>query len=106
VAADIATQARRIARDMGGDQVATSGVIELEPNLVNVIARRAKVTVDLRNTDEDKLRQAERRMTDHVAALARDEGVEITAKTLARFEPVEFDGAMVTRIAHAVRRRP
>jgi N-carbamoyl-L-amino-acid hydrolase len=99
VAADIATQARRIARDMGDDQVATSGVIELEPNLVNVIARRAKVTVDLRNTDEDKLRQAERRMTDHVAALARDEGVEITAKTLARFEPVEFDGAMVTRIA-------
>jgi N-carbamoyl-L-amino-acid hydrolase len=98
---------------MGGDQVATSGVIELEPNLVNVIARRAKVTVDLRNTDEDKLRQAERRMTDYVAILARDEGVEITAKPLARFAPVEFDREMVTRIAataealgHSVRTMP
>jgi N-carbamoyl-L-amino-acid hydrolase len=113
VAAAIATEARQIARDMGGDQVATSGVIELEPNLVNVIARRAKVTVDLRNTDEDKLRQAERRMTDYVAILARDEGVEITAKPLARFAPVEFDREMVTRIAataealgHSVRTMP
>ncbi len=112
-AAAIATGARQIADDMAGDQVATSGVIELEPNLINVIARRAKVTVDLRNTDENKLREAERRMADQVAALARNEGVEITARTLARFAPVEFDEEMVTRVAetaealgHSVRRMP
>jgi N-carbamoyl-L-amino-acid hydrolase len=99
VAAAIATQARRIARDMGGNQVATSGVIELEPNLVNVIARRSKVTVDLRNTDEQALREAERRMAEHVATLARNEGVEITSRVLARFEPVEFDEEMVNRVA-------
>ena len=113
VAAAIATEARHIARDMGGDQVATSGVIELEPNLVNVIARQAKVTVDLRNTDEARLQEAEQRMARHVAALARNEGVEITTKTLARFEPVEFDDkmvALITRTAkalgHSVRRMP
>jgi N-carbamoyl-L-amino-acid hydrolase len=99
VAAAIATEARRIAREMGGDQVATSGVIELEPNLVNVIARRAKVTVDLRNTDEEALRYAEQRMAEHVAALARSEGVEIVSRALARIEPVEFDRKMVTRVA-------
>jgi beta-ureidopropionase / N-carbamoyl-L-amino-acid hydrolase len=97
-AAAIATEARRIARDMGGDQVATSGVITLDPNLVNVIARRATVTVDLRNTDESALRDAERRMADHVALLARDEGVEITARALARFAPVRFDPAMIALI--------
>jgi N-carbamoyl-L-amino-acid hydrolase len=113
VAAAIATGARQIALDMGGDQVATSGVIELEPNLVNVIARYAKVTVDLRNTDENRLREAEQLMAGHVAALARKESVEIMAKTLARFEPVDFDNEMVTLVAetavalgHSVRRMP
>ncbi|MHA1566000.1 MAG: Zn-dependent hydrolase [Alphaproteobacteria bacterium] len=113
VAASIATQARQIARDMGGNQVGTSGVITLEPNLINVIARGARVTVDLRNTDEAKLQQAERRMAAHVAALATDEGVEIAAKTLARFEPVEFDQEMIegiaataTALGHTIRRMP
>lgn len=112
-AAAIATEARQIARDMAGDQVATVGVIELEPNLINVIARRARVTVDLRNTDEDMLQAAERRMAEFVAALADREGVEIAARTLARFEPVVFDEAMIARIeetavtlGHSVRRMP
>ncbi len=99
VAAAIATTARQIARDMGGDQVATCGVIELEPNLVNVIARRAKVTVDLRNTDEAKLQQAEAMMAEKLRELAREEGVEITARSLARFEPVDFDPGMIDLVA-------
>ena len=52
VAAAISVAARRIASRFAGDQVATVGVTELNPGLVNVIARRARVTVDLRNTDE------------------------------------------------------
>jgi N-carbamoyl-L-amino-acid hydrolase len=113
VAAAIAVEAREIARRMGGDQVGTSGVIELKPNLVNVIAREAKVTVDLRNTDERKLQEAETAMSSRVAELGETEGVEITARKLARFEPVEFDEAMVDRVAeiaaglgHSVRKMP
>jgi N-carbamoyl-L-amino-acid hydrolase len=113
VAATIATFARQIARDMGGDQVGTSGVIELEPNLVNVIARRAKVTVDLRNTSEAKLREAERRMATRVSELEREEGVKIAARSLARFAPVDFDPQMVALVAttagdlgHSVKRMP
>ncbi len=113
VAAAIAVAARRIAKDMGGDQVGTSGVVELEPNLINVIARRAKVTVDLRNTDEGLLLQAEAAMAAEIESLAASEGVEISARTLARFEPVEFDPDMVARVAemadalgHSVQRMP
>src|SRR3990170_8301584 len=90
VAAAIATHASQIAREMGGDQVGTSGIIALEPNLINVIARRAKVTVDLRNTDEAMLQEAERRMAARVAELEREEGVKIAARTLARFRPVDL----------------
>ncbi|MGF1630178.1 MAG: Zn-dependent hydrolase [Kiloniellaceae bacterium] len=113
VAAAIATFARQIAREMGGDQVGTSGVIELEPNLVNVIARRAKVTVDLRNTSEAKLQEAERRMATRVSELEREEEVTIAARSLARFQPVDFDPQMVDLVAatagelgHSVKRMP
>ncbi len=113
VAAAIASGARRIATEMGGNQVATCGVIELEPNLINVIARKAKVTVDLRNTLESELQAAERHLAALVSALAEEEGVEVSARTLARFEPVEFDVGMVDLVAttaealgHSVRRMP
>ncbi len=112
-AAAIAAEVRAIARDFGGDQVGTVGAITLRPNLVNVVANHALMTVDLRNTDEQRLREAEARLAGFVDALARDEGVEIASRSLARFEPVQFDPSMIDRVeAHAraqdlsVRRMP
>ena len=59
------------------------------------------------------LQEAERRMVDHVTAIARQEGVEVATRTLARFEPVEFDTEIVSRVAeaaealgHTVKRMP
>jgi beta-ureidopropionase / N-carbamoyl-L-amino-acid hydrolase len=93
---------RHLTRDIGGNQVATMGSLTLHPGLINVIAARAKVTVDLRNTDEALLREAERRFAQFLARLAAEEGVRIEAKSLARFEPVTFDRGvadLVTRTA-------
>jgi N-carbamoyl-L-amino-acid hydrolase len=53
------------------------------------------LTVDLRNTDESLLREAEQRLEEFLATLARDEGVTIRAKRLARFEPVTFDARVI-----------
>lgn len=82
---------RELAKEMGGDQVATVGKIDLKPNLINVIASKALVTVDLRNTDEALLQQAEQRFAAFLAQLQDDEGVTIQTRRLARFEPVQFD---------------
>ena len=90
VAAAITTEARRLADGLGGDQVATVGVTELRPTLVNVIANHARITVDLRNTTENTLQQAEASMTQYIAKLAAIEGVEVASRSLARFSPVEF----------------
>jgi len=98
VAAAIAVEARRIATDMGGSQVATVGAIELVPNLVNVIARQALMTVDLRNMDEARLQSAEQRLAEFVSDIEASEGVEISQRRLARFEPVAFDDAMVALV--------
>src|SRR5258706_5071549 len=63
VAAEIAVFVRRLALELGPPQVGTVGVLELQPNLVNVVAARAKLTVDLRNTADTGLTEAERRVT-------------------------------------------
>jgi beta-ureidopropionase / N-carbamoyl-L-amino-acid hydrolase len=86
---------RGMARDMGGAQVCTVGRIDLVPNLINVIAARATLTADLRNTDDSLLRQAEGRLDAFLAALGNDEGVTIRTRRLARYEPVTFDPAVI-----------
>ena len=113
VAGEIVVAARRIAEELGGDQVATVGSLRLHPDLVNVVAARATLTVDLRNTDEDRLRDAERRVDDELDRLAADEGVGISTRRLARFEPVTFDPTVVDLVhstaeglGHRVRRLP
>jgi len=103
VAAEIAVEARRLAAEIGDDQVATVGAIELAPGLVNVIPARARCTVDLRNTDDLGLRRAESRLAEHVAVVAEREGVTIETRRLARFAPVGFDPAMVSRVENAAR---
>jgi N-carbamoyl-L-amino-acid hydrolase len=75
--------------------VGTVGRIELHPNLVNVVAAQASMTVDVRNTDDEVLRNVEERIADFVAKAAADEGVTVVAETLARFEPVAFDDRVV-----------
>ena len=110
-AAAIATFLRGLAREMGGAQVCTVGRIELAPNLINVIAARATLTADLRNTVETLLREAESRLGEFLSNLGRDEGVTIKTKRLARFEPVTFDAGVIeciervaSRLGYAPRR--
>lgn len=103
VACAIATEARKIARALGGNQVATVGALALSPNLVNVIAYKAVFTVDLRNTDEAILQDAERRLHAFAQQVAADEGVELSSRTLARFEPVAFDPKTVDLVEQTAR---
>ncbi len=113
VASAIAVFVRNLAEQYGGNQVGTVGKIDLHPNLINVVPARAVMTVDIRNTDEQLLQKAESEVAAFVTDIARKEGVTITSRTLARFEPVEFDHeliALVESIAkdhgHSVRRMP
>ncbi|MBT3246335.1 MAG: Zn-dependent hydrolase [Actinobacteria bacterium] len=112
-AAAIAVHVRDMATRMGGRQVATVGRLDLAPDLVNVVAGSAVLTVDLRNTDEALLTEAEADLAAFVEGIAEAEGVLIEARTLARFEPVAFNGSVVATVAstaeslgHAVSEMP
>jgi len=101
VAAEVVTYVRRVARELGGHQVGTVGRIDLHPDLVNVVAARATLTIDLRNTDEAVLAESEWRLREHVDRVARDEGVEASWRRLARFEPVAFDPGVIALVERA-----
>lgn len=113
VAAAIAVFLRRLALELGGHQVCTVGSLTLHPNLVNVVAARATMTLDVRNTSEAVLREAEAAIAEELARLADAEGVTIESRSLARFQPVEFDPHVVdlvertaTRLGNTVLRMP
>lgn len=85
--------------------LATVGSLRLEPDLINVIPRKATFTVDLRDPGEQRLQTAERRLADFLATLAEREGVTVETEQLVRFEPVVFDAALADRIQAAAQRR-
>lgn len=113
VAGSIAVFVHDLAERMGHSQVGTVGSIELHPGLVNVVPASATVTVDLRNTDDAELQRAEAELMSHLEVLRDRHGVTVETRSLARFEPVEFNDRvvdLVERVAtdhgHPVQRMP
>jgi beta-ureidopropionase / N-carbamoyl-L-amino-acid hydrolase len=94
---------RDLAGQIGGDQVATVGALDLQPNLVNVVPGLARLTVDLRNSDNGRLEAAEDTLEGFVERIAAQEGVEVQRRRLARFDPVPFAPAMIDRVEAAAR---
>jgi beta-ureidopropionase / N-carbamoyl-L-amino-acid hydrolase len=112
-AAAIATRVRDITREIGGAQVGTVGSIDVHPNLVNVVAARATLTVDLRNTDRDALRRSVELLAQACDDVASTESVEVTRRVTADFDPVDFDPSIVDLVertardlGHSVQRMP
>ena len=113
VAARTIHEVRLVAGSRGAPQVATVGSLTVVPNLVNVIPSNVVFSIDLRNTDEATLKEAEAEVFEACRMYASDEGCEISLRTLARFEPVEFDPEMIDlvestaqRLGHSTRRMP
>jgi len=113
VAARVIHEVRSMAGYFGAPQVATVGRLDVVPNLVNVVPSKVVFSIDLRNTDEEVLQNAEREAFGACNSFAADEGCEVSMRTSARFEPVEFDGSMVDlveataqRLGHSTRRMP
>ena len=104
-AAELTVFVRQLASRFGGDQVCTVGKIDLHPNLTNVVASRATLTLDVRNTNEAILQKAEAEIAAFCTALAMREQVTITRRVLVRFEPVIFDDRVIDMVESAARDR-
>ncbi|HEJ1327430.1 Zn-dependent hydrolase [Pseudomonas aeruginosa] len=98
VASAVVAELRQIARDSGGTTLATVGCMSFEPNVINVIPRKAVFTVDLRDPDEELLVAAEKRFEKFLSVIAEEEGVRISTEQLVRFQPVIFDAGLADEI--------
>ena len=104
-AARIAVFVDDLVAEFGPPQVGTVGKIDVHPNLVNVVPARVVMTVDLRNTDERVLLDAEARLAAELQRLAEIHDVRITTRSLARFEPVAFDEEVIAMVESAAAAR-
>jgi N-carbamoyl-L-amino-acid hydrolase len=95
IAAEITVFLRQIAQEYGGNQVCTVGKIDVQPNLINVVPKSATLTLDVRNTDENILQEVELKIAQKIKELSETEGVRVSSKVLARFEPVQFDERLI-----------
>lgn len=89
---------RDIITAIGPGQLGTVGAVTLSPNLVNVVAERAVMTVDLRNPDDAALIEAETELATLIAAAAAEANVTATTRSLARFDPVDFAPELVDAV--------
>ncbi|MEP9373601.1 Zn-dependent hydrolase [Mesorhizobium sp. KR1-2] len=85
--------------------VATVGCIGFEPNAINVIPSRATFTVDLRDPDDDRLKEEEAALTAFLEKIGAEEQVDVSVERLARFAPVTFDHRIVELVEKAARDR-
>jgi N-carbamoyl-L-amino-acid hydrolase len=104
-AASLTVFLRQLAQRFGGNQVCTVGKIDVHPNLTNVVPSRVSLTLDVRNTDENLLKNAEREIEEFCSRLADEEHVTITHRSLARFEPVVFDDRIVSMVEELAKDR-
>lgn len=87
-----------LAQRYGDRQLGTVGAVQLKPNLINVIAAQAVMSVDLRNTDGGKLQQAQGEVLAFARKVAAENGVNFSHRQLADFAPVAFDAALLSSV--------
>ncbi|HHV38622.1 MAG TPA: Zn-dependent hydrolase [Tepidimicrobium sp.] len=104
-AAKVMTFLRDRVKDLNDSTVVTVGCIEFKPNAINVVPSQATFTVDLRNPDEERLKEEEDILENYLEELAHVESVAISTEKLVRFEPVSFDENIAQLIENSANRR-
>jgi N-carbamoyl-L-amino-acid hydrolase len=97
-AAKLVEKIREIAVKVGGDQRSTCGMIKYFPNAINVIPGKVVMTVDLRNSSETGLADAERRLLTCSREIEVSDGVSIDVKMLEKVPAVKFDDSIVSSL--------
>lgn len=90
-AAAIAVFVNELANRFGDSARATVGCIAFEPNVINVIPSRARLSVDLRHPDRGQLEHMEAELGRFLEQLGAKHGTRIETELLSRFDPVQFD---------------
>lgn len=104
-AAKINCYLRERALQSNGTTVATVGTIKFEPNAINVIPDKVVFTIDLRNPNDEVLKDEEQRLKEFMENLAKEDEVQISSEQLVRFDPVTFSEKIVQTVEKSAKER-
>lgn len=97
--AEIILAVERIAREYAARHVVgTVGVIQSEPNVMNVIPGHVELRVDIRSADAVAKRACVTAMKDAIDEITRERGISLELNTLTDESPVTFSPEIVNAI--------
>src|SRR5213592_3875843 len=100
-AAEVVGGVRRIAREMGGDLVATVGNFVVAPNIVNAIPGRVTLSIDMRDPSDATLDRARAMLEPIVHDVCAREGVRYTLEHYWRVPRTAFAPEVVAAVERA-----
>jgi N-carbamoyl-L-amino-acid hydrolase len=102
-AADVITGVRELARELGGDAVATVGNVVVAPNIVNAIPGRVTLSIDVRDPHTDTLDRARARLDAIVRDACAREGVRGDLEHYWRMPYTPFAPDVIAAVERAAR---
>jgi len=102
-AAEVVTGVRQLARELGGDAVATVGNIVVAPNIVNAIPGRVTLSIDVRDPQTETLDRARARLDAIVREACAREGVRFELEHYWRMPYTPFAPEVVAAVERAAR---
>ncbi len=80
---------------------ATVGSVAFEPNTVNIVPQKATFTLDLRSTEFDTLKGAQKEINSFIKGLVKSQKLKLTIEEMVRFAPVHFPAEMTNAVQNA-----
>lgn len=81
--------------------LATVGSLAFEPNTINIVPNKATFTLDLRSTEYDTLKGAQKEIDSFIKGLVKSQGLQFTKEEMVRFAPVHFPVEMTNAVQNA-----
>lgn len=100
-AAEVVVELECAAREAGGDAVGTAGRIGFHPGAINVIPGRAEVSLDVRDSDEEKRDAVVERVRAFARERAETRGQSVSYREHLRSAPTPMDEGVVAGLAEA-----
>ncbi|GBC68536.1 N-carbamoyl-L-amino acid hydrolase [archaeon HR01] len=94
----IALEVNRLAREGGAGVVGTVGLVRVYPSAINVIARRAEMSIDFRDISRERLEESRRRILAYVDETLKGLGLTYTLSERARLEPTPMSKPVMDAI--------
>ena len=104
-AAEIILEMEKIGKwESAYESVATVGVVQNHPNVLNVIPGRVELGVDMRGIDQDSLDRMERAFKAAVRESCKKRGVEYVAEKINSIPPISMSESVEDGLEQAAKR--